>query len=124
MPPPKRRRSLRDKVFARDHGVCIDCGLDTEAYRIRVEAMKSNREQHAAAWEVLEREGFKKHTTLWESEHDIALDEGGLDELSNLMTRCRPCHREKTSEQSARKAKRRKIIGVKFLETQKRKGRA
>ena len=87
-----RRSSLRAKVFARDRGVCCDCGRDTEAVRVK-----------------------------WESEHELALDEGGRDELENLRTRCRPCHKEKTAEQAARKAKQRKLIGRKFLETRKRR---
>ena len=112
-----RRRALRKKVFERDLGVCRDCGLDTESIRIRVAELTG--EALTAAWKLLRERGFIRHRVLWESEHELALDEGGLDELGNLATRCRPCHKEKTAEQAWRKAKQRKLIGRKFLASRK-----
>lgn len=117
-----RRSSLRAKVLARDRGVCCDCGLDTEALRLKTEALrKRSRETFEAAWRALIEDGFQRYRPLWESEHQLALDEGGRDELENLRTRCRPCHKDKTAEQAARKATQRKLIGRKFLETRKRR---
>ena len=116
----RRRASLRKKVFQRDRGICCDCGIDTENLRLRLRGISIlRREAYIAAWRVLEDQGFIKQRSLWESDHALALDEGGLDELENLVTRCRPCHRDKTSEQAKRKARLRKTVGRKFLETRK-----
>jgi 5-methylcytosine-specific restriction endonuclease McrA len=115
-----RRRVLRKKVFARDRGVCCDCGLDTEAtIRIRVSGLTG--EALTAAWKRLDESGFIRHRALWESDHELALDEGGLDDLENVATRCRPCHKEKTAEQAGRKAKQRKLVGRKFLASRKQR---
>lgn len=74
-----------------------------------------------AIWKFLEAEGFKKYLPYWEADHQLALDEGGCDELENVVTRCRPCHRGKTSEQATRKAFLRKLMGMKWLEDRARR---
>lgn len=114
-----RRRALRKKVFERDRGVCCNCSLDTEAVRERMAQLQGDA--RAAAWKFLEAEGFDRSRSFWEADHQLALDEEGRDELENLVTRCRPCHREKTSEQATRKAFLRKIMGRKFLEDRARR---
>lgn len=114
-----RRRSLRKKVFERDAGICCECELDTEALRERIAQLRG--EARAAAWKLFEAEGFVRYRSLWESDHQLALDEGGLDELENLVTRCQPCHRGKTSEQATRKAFLRKLVGKKFLKHRARR---
>ncbi len=116
-----KRRSLRKKVFTRDRGVCHDCNLDCELLRKRM-ATICGIEEKRAAWHLLTEAGFREGSAFWESEHDLALDEGGLDELGNLVTRCRPCHRAKTAEQAGRKARQRKLIGRKFLASRKQTG--
>ena len=114
-----RRRALRKKVFERDRGVCVECTTDTEALRERVAQLRGDA--RAAVWKFLEAEGFSRSRSLWEADHELALDEEGRDELGNLATRCRPCHSEKTSEQATRKAFLRKVMGRKFLEDRARR---
>lgn len=117
----RRRRTLRAWVFARDAGVCVEpkCRLDTVALQKRIEALPLNGQ--IAVWDVLEKEGFDRARPLWEADHELALDEGGKDELENIVTRCVPCHKGKTKEQAARKARIRKLVGRKFLGEQPKK---
>lgn len=114
-----RRRSLRKQVFERDGGVCCECAVPTEEIRLRLEQLGPHGRE--AAWKMLEKEGFVRYRSLWDGDHRLALDEGGKDELENVVTRCRPCHKGKTSEQATRKAFIRKVLGRKFVEDWKRR---
>lgn len=96
------RKKLRDKVLKRDRGICVDCGIDCVALQARIDAL---REQGATRSFV--RESFKPHgldtdRTLWEADHEIPIDEGGKDSLSNIQTRCQACHKIKTRDQKQR----------------------
>jgi 5-methylcytosine-specific restriction endonuclease McrA len=86
---------LRDQVFARDRGICAQCGLDTIAAWNRIRRMRSNRQPEALAkW------GFRRitgRTSLWDADHIVPVVEGGGEcDLSNLRTLCLKCHREAT----------------------------
>lgn len=73
----------RKAVFQRDHGVCCDCGVIDD--RLSGE---------------------------WEADHIVPLIESGGDinawKLTNLATRCKECHREKSITETRRRAERRK----------------
>ncbi len=82
---------LRDQVFARDRGVCAECGIDTEALR------KNKRKLDYAARRVFEKEwGLRRH--LWDADHIVPVVEGGGEcDLSNMRTLCLKCHRAVTA---------------------------
>ena len=83
---------LRAEVFARDHGVCARCGLDTERLR------KNKRKLDFAARREFEKEwGNRRH--LWDADHVTPVAEGGGEcGLENMRTLCLKCHRESTAE--------------------------
>jgi len=73
---------LRERVFARDYGVCAVCGTDTEALR------KHKRKLDYGARRVFEREwGSRRH--LWDADHIVPVAEGGGEcDLANMRTLC------------------------------------
>jgi len=83
---------LREQVFARDHGVCAGCGLDTESLR------KDKRKLDFTARRQFEKEwGRRRH--LWDADHIVPVIEGGGEcDLSNMRTLCLRCHRAATAE--------------------------
>jgi 5-methylcytosine-specific restriction protein A len=88
---------LRDQVFARDHGRCAACGIDTiGAYN----ALK--RARGAARMAGLRLYGLKTITarrSLWDADHVRPVAEGGGQcDLDNLRTLCLLCHREATAK--------------------------
>jgi 5-methylcytosine-specific restriction protein A len=83
---------LRTQVFARDHGVCAVCGLDTEALR------KGKRTLDYNARKRFEKEWGARHN-LWDADHIVPVAEGGGEcDLSNMRTLCLKCHRQATAE--------------------------
>jgi 5-methylcytosine-specific restriction protein A len=87
---------LRDQVFARDHGICAVCQIDTIA---AYNALKRARGPARAAG--LHLYGMKSITTrrsLWDADHIRPVAEGGGQcDLDNLRTLCLLCHREATA---------------------------
>jgi 5-methylcytosine-specific restriction enzyme A len=87
---------LRDQVFARDHGICAVCHIDTIA---AYNALKRARGPARAAG--LRLYGMKSITTrrsLWDADHIRPVAEGGGQcDLDNLRTLCLLCHCEATS---------------------------
>jgi 5-methylcytosine-specific restriction endonuclease McrA len=88
---------LRDQVFARDHGICAVCAIDTIA---AYNALKRARGPARAAG--LRLYGLKSITTrrsLWDADHIRPVAEGGGQcDLDNLRTLCLLCHREATAQ--------------------------
>ena len=86
---------LRDKVFARDQGVCAKCGADTIALRRDMRKMDyAARRQFLKLWKL--REGSRK--SLWDADHILPVAEGGGQcDLTNMQTLCLLCHREATA---------------------------
>jgi 5-methylcytosine-specific restriction endonuclease McrA len=88
---------LRDQVYLRDKGVCVECGVDTvKAYR------ELKRSRGAERVEALEMWGVRSVTarrSLWDADHIRPVAEGGGEcDLDNLRTLCLMCHREATAE--------------------------
>lgn len=95
----------RRQVFARDHGVCQMCGLDTETLLeekvaehmarglvrslARLEAIKAIM----AVWGYT---GSHRRRSLWDMDHVQAVVLGGTNKLANLRTLCIPCHKLET----------------------------
>jgi 5-methylcytosine-specific restriction endonuclease McrA len=82
---------LREQVFARDHGVCAMCGLDTEAMR------KDKRKLDFKARRQFEKDwGGRRY--LWDADHIVPVAEGGGEcDLGNMRTLCLKCHRDATA---------------------------
>lgn len=83
---------LREQVFARDGGVCAQCGMDTEALR------KDKRKLDYAARKRFEKE-WGSRRNLWDADHIVPVAEGGGEcDLSNMRTLCLHCHRAATAD--------------------------
>lgn len=82
---------LRQQVFARDHGICAACGVDTEALRKSKRKLDFNsRRQFEKDW------GLRRH--LWDADHIVPVAEGGGEcDLANMRTLCLRCHRAATA---------------------------
>ena len=82
---------LRAQVFDRDHGVCAECGVDTEALR------KDKRKLDFLARRQFEKDwGNRRH--LWDADHIVPVALGGGEcDLSNMRTLCLKCHRARHS---------------------------
>ncbi len=77
---------LRSQVFARDHGVCALCGLDTEALR------KDKRKLDYRARRQFEKD-WGSRRSLWDADHIVPVAEGGGEcGLANMRTLCLKCH--------------------------------
>lgn len=91
---------LRERVLARDRGVCALCGIDCESEmrklkRVRVE----KREAAWTAWGLRP----KQRRTLWDADHILPVAEGGGEcDLSNIRTLCLRCHNQVTAELRSR----------------------
>ncbi len=88
---------LRDRVFARDKGVCALCAADTVAI---YNALKRSRgAARAAGLSLYGMKTIASRRSLWDADHIMPVAEGGGQcDLSNLRTLCLPCHREVTAE--------------------------
>jgi 5-methylcytosine-specific restriction protein A len=87
---------LREKVLARDRGVCAVCGVDCVAAWRHLKRMRGvARARARAEWGI--RPGFRK--SLWDADHIVPVAEGGGEcDLSNIRTLCLKCHRTATAE--------------------------
>jgi 5-methylcytosine-specific restriction enzyme A len=87
---------LREKIFARDRGVCAKCGVDAITLRRDMRKLDyAARRQFLKRWKL--REGSRK--SLWDADHIVPVAEGGGQcDLSNMRTLCLLCHGEATAE--------------------------
>jgi len=89
---------LRAQVFARDHGVCAQCGLDTEALR------RDKRKLDYRARRQFEKD-WGSRRQLWDADHIVPVVEGGGEcDLANMRTLCLKCHQAATAELRRRRA--------------------
>ena len=104
----------RLRVHQRDHGICANCGCDTEKLARIIQLAGGDK---WAGWRILSQDWQDVHnltmemgfTTLhfWEMDHIIPVSEGGgLCGLDNLRTLCVPCHRAETRALARRRAQR------------------
>jgi 5-methylcytosine-specific restriction endonuclease McrA len=86
---------LRERVLARDAGVCAACGVDTVALRRDMRRMDfAARRRFLKEWGLSER----SRKSLWDADHVVPVAEGGGQcDLSNMRTLCLKCHREATA---------------------------
>jgi 5-methylcytosine-specific restriction endonuclease McrA len=87
---------LRDQVFARDHGICAVCHIDTiAAYNALKRARGTAR---AAGLHLYGMKSITPRRSLWDADHIRPVAEGGGQcDLDNLRTLCLLCHREATA---------------------------
>jgi 5-methylcytosine-specific restriction endonuclease McrA len=84
---------LRERVFARDRGICAVCQLDCSALLNHIKRLRGTARTRALAeWNLRGRK------TLWDADHIIPVAEGGGEcDLSNMRTLCLKCHRAHTA---------------------------
>ncbi len=92
---------VRERVFARDRGICAACGIDTQAEWRRIRRLRGvSRRQAMMNWGIL----TSRRKSLWDADHVIPVVEGGGEcDLDNLRTLCLKCHRRATDELRARR---------------------
>ena len=87
---------VRERVYARDRGMCAECGADTGKI---FAALK--RARGRAREEGLRLYGMKtiaSRRSLWDADHIVPVAEGGGQcDLDNLRTLCLICHRAATA---------------------------
>jgi 5-methylcytosine-specific restriction protein A len=87
---------LRDRVLARDRGICALCRVNTLSAWIRIKKARGDRRILA-----LQEWGLSRLTrsSLWDADHIVPVVEGGGEcDLSNIRTLCLKCHRHATAE--------------------------
>lgn len=88
---------LRDRVFARDRGICALCRSDTVA--IYAALKRARGQARAAGLSVYGMKTISSRRSLWDADHILPVAEGGGQcDLDNLRTLCLPCHREATAQ--------------------------
>lgn len=91
---------LRERVLARDRGVCALCTTDTLAAWIWMKRSRGNGRARALGEWGLAR---MSRSSLWDADHIVPVVEGGGEcDLSNIRTLCLKCHRQVTAELRAR----------------------
>jgi hypothetical protein len=117
---------VRRPLAERDRGVCGSCGWDTKKFRrIMMWAADGLSPREGCGrypWaqslrpvaDLLHQVGIDWHRqTFWDADHMVPVEDGGgACGLDNYQTLCIPCHKSKTAEQAAQKAKRRQRQGV------------
>jgi 5-methylcytosine-specific restriction enzyme A len=85
---------LRERVFARDRGICSICGLNCIAELHRIKRLGgAARAKAVAEW------GLRGRKSMWDADHIIPVAEGGGEcDLSNMRTLCLKCHRTYTAQ--------------------------
>ena len=87
---------LRDQVFARDHGICRLCTVDTHAAWLELKRARGGHRLKLLAHWGLRRINRK---ALWDADHILPVAEGGGEcDLDNIRTLCLICHRRQTQE--------------------------
>jgi 5-methylcytosine-specific restriction enzyme A len=87
---------LREKVLARDRGVCAACGVDCLAAFLHLKRLRGTPRLKAFTdWGL--KAGSRQ--SLWDADHIVPVVEGGGEcDLANIRTLCLKCHRSATSE--------------------------
>jgi 5-methylcytosine-specific restriction enzyme A len=85
---------LRDRVLARDKGICALCRTDTlEAWLQLKRARGDRRAKRLQHWGLTRM----SRKSLWDADHIVPVVEGGGEcDLSNIRTLCLRCHNQVT----------------------------
>ena len=105
------RNYIRRRVFARDNGVCAECGENTRT--IASTALRLRKvDGEKAMYDYLATKNIGKKRKihgrvrvgklgggLWDADHVVAVSSGGgCTGLDNLVTLCISCHKVKTAD--------------------------
>jgi 5-methylcytosine-specific restriction protein A len=102
---------VRERVFARDRGVCAGCGADTVA--IFAALKRARGKERAAGLRFYGMKTISSRRSLWDADHIVPVAEGGGQcDLDNLQTLCVACHREATAALRARISGRQRTKGA------------
>jgi 5-methylcytosine-specific restriction enzyme A len=85
---------IREKVLARDRGVCATCGVDCLATWLHLKRLRGSARLKAfTEWGIT-----RSRKSLWDADHILPVAEGGGEcDLTNLRTLCLKCHRTRHS---------------------------
>lgn len=126
---------LRRLVFKRDKGICVECGCDTgKVRRLVFHAVSSYQEvgaalghratyfmwAHESVWAVFVAMGFNRNydAAEWEADHVTEVIRGGDSCLDNMQTLCVPCHKVKTKQLAADRARERRDAKRQLFDTE------
>jgi 5-methylcytosine-specific restriction enzyme A len=85
---------LRDRVLARDKGICALCRTDTLEAWLQLKRARGDRRLKRLQHWGLTRMSRK---SLWDADHIVPVVEGGGEcDLSNIRTLCLRCHNQVT----------------------------
>lgn len=115
---------MRMRVYQRDRGVCVHCGLDTEALKTEYKALPRSKgwDENAtdARREFLKAHGIPPNRSVshwWDADHIVPVIEGGGEcGLANYRTLCIPCHQMITRELHSRAKAKRKHERIEAVE--------
>ena len=91
---------LRRCVKARDHGICLHCGVDCLKVRRQLKkALKLGEHPIIAALQTRYPK-LQATRSYWEAHHVTPVSKGGGEctDLGQLVTLCRPCHQLQTTQ--------------------------
>ena len=94
-------QTIRKKVFARDKGICAECGFDTVAA------------QRLACETRILPPGFDwfSRADWWQADHIVPVVEGGGQcGLDGYRTLCCRCHKRETAKLAKRRAQTRRAV--------------
>jgi 5-methylcytosine-specific restriction endonuclease McrA len=96
------------KVFERDGGVCLKCGISTPKMELVLsDLFYHQRDAWELMWGMLHANGYSQNRKngLWDADHIQAVTEGGgACGLDNYRTLCIPCHKDETRKLHKRMA--------------------
>lgn len=99
---------VRRAVIERDKHICQICGMDIHAAYL---AWRRARPVNAAPWHgSAEWVSWCKARPYEEYDHIVPFCEGGATVLENMRTLCGACHKKRTAEWRAQRAKKGKTI--------------
>lgn len=110
---------LRNRVYARDKGICARCGMDAEkVYRVMMEmkSMMNDRLWPGRPWPEISKHRLSvaidkmfPQGAPWNADHIVEVqDGGGASGLENIQTLCYWCHLDKTAEEREKRKLRKK----------------
>ena len=118
---------LRARVWARDRGICAECGVNTKSWSRSVKAkvarqmkaaglVRGGSGHSAALVRKIEAAALRalgltsSRSSFWDADHIIPVAEGGGEcDLDNLRTLCLKCHKLATRRLAERLANARRV---------------
>ncbi len=117
---------LRARVWARDRGICAECGVDAKSWARSVKSkitrgmkaaglVRGGSGDAAALVRKIEQAALRAYgltssrSSFWDADHIVPVAEGGGEcDLANLRTLCLKCHKAASKQLAARLAEARR----------------